>query len=137
MSPAGAYTADPSLTGKANFGFVSKYETGTNTPSGETEFQFKAGDLDFHSDAYEWLVVAGPQAKFKGIGRINNTGNYGFMLSAVDGDMPGGGGIDKFRIKIWDKDNNDEIVYDNNLNAVDDATPTTVLGGGQITIKKK
>ena len=23
-SPAGAYTADPSLTGKANFGFVSK-----------------------------------------------------------------------------------------------------------------
>src|SRR5204863_4620252 len=27
-SPAGAYVTDPTLTGKANFGFVSKYEKG-------------------------------------------------------------------------------------------------------------
>src|SRR5207302_434908 len=39
-SPAGAYTLDPSLVGKANFGFVSQYKKGATVPTGETEFQF-------------------------------------------------------------------------------------------------
>ena len=102
-SPAGAYLADPTLAGKANFGFVSKYKRGANTPSGETQFQFKAGNLNFHSTEYEWLVVAGAKAKYKGTGTINGAGGYDFMLSAVDGQRPGGGGTDKFRIKIWDR----------------------------------
>ena len=41
-SPTGAYTPNPSLTGKANFGFVSRYQDGANTPSGNTQFHFKA-----------------------------------------------------------------------------------------------
>ena len=91
-------------SGKANFGFVSKYKKGQSTPSGETEFNFKAGDLNFHSASYDWLIVAGPQAKFKGVGTIGGTGDYGFMLSAVDGKLTGGGDADKFRIKIWTND---------------------------------
>ena len=51
------------------------------------------------------------------------TGEYGFMLSAVD-DTP-----DKFRIKIWDKSTG-VVVYDNQLGAADDADPVTALGGG-------
>ncbi|MER3486487.1 MAG: hypothetical protein C4345_11470 [Chloroflexota bacterium] len=39
-------------TGSANFGFVSKYQKGAKVPTGETEFQFKAGNLNFHSTAY-------------------------------------------------------------------------------------
>ena len=35
-SPAGAYTADPGLTGKASFGFVAKYKKGANVPDGNT-----------------------------------------------------------------------------------------------------
>ena len=35
-SPAGAYAANLSLTGKANFGFVSKYQKGANKPTGES-----------------------------------------------------------------------------------------------------
>ena len=65
-SPEGAYTADPTLTGKANFGFVSKYKKGATTPTGETEFQFRVADLNFHSDIYQWLVVAGARAQYKG-----------------------------------------------------------------------
>ena len=133
-SPLGAYTADPSLIGKANFGFVSKYKKGTTIPSGDTEFQFHAGDLNFHSSTYEWLVVAGPRAQFKGTGTINGGGNYGFMLTAIDGQISGGGGMDKFRIKIWDKDNFDAVVYDNDLGTDDDAPLTTILGGGSIVI---
>jgi PKD repeat protein len=135
-SPTGAYVPDPSLTGKANFGFVSKYKKGATVPTGNTEFQFKVADLNFHSDTYQWLVIAGAKAQYKGTGTINDEGNYGFMLKAIDGDIKGGGGVDKFRIKIWDKDTNDEIVYDNQLGDSDDADPATVIGGGSIVIHK-
>ena len=59
------------------------------------------------------------------------------MISASDSAINGGGNDDKFRIKIWDKDNGDKILYDNNLGAEDDANPTTVLGGGSIVIHKE
>jgi hypothetical protein len=135
-SPPGAYTADQSLTGKANFGFVSKYKKGATTPTGVTEFQFKVANLNFHSNVYEWLVVSGPRAQYKGTGTINGTGNYGFLLTAIDGAISGGGGIDKFRIKIWDK-TNDVIVYDNQLGADDTGNEATALGGGSIVIHAK
>ncbi|HIH44309.1 MAG TPA: hypothetical protein HA257_04275 [Candidatus Methanoperedenaceae archaeon] len=132
-SPAGAYIADPSLTGSANFGFVSKYQKGAKIPTGETEFNFKVADLNFHSDAYEWLVVAGARAQYKGTGVINGAGDYGFMLTAIDGAISGGDGSDKFRIKIWDKDSG-SVVYDNQPGADDSATPATIIQGGSIVI---
>jgi hypothetical protein len=135
-SPPGAYAANPTLLGKANFGFVSKYQTGANIPDGQTEFQFKVANLNFHSTVYDWLVVSGPKAQYKGTGTINGTGNYGFMLTATDGDLNGGGGVDKFRIKIWDKNNGDAIVYDNQMGAGINDNPTTALGGGSIVIHK-
>lgn len=132
----GSYPADPSLSGRANFGFVSKYQRGKSAPQGNTEFQFQIANLNFHSQVYEWLVIAGAKATYKGTGTINGHGNYGFLLSAVDGDLHGGGGVDKFRIKIWDKDNNNVIIFDNNLGLPDDGDPATALSGGQITIHK-
>ena len=50
-SPAGAYRPDPTLTGRANFGFVSKYKKGATVPEGQTEFQFQTGNLNFHSSS--------------------------------------------------------------------------------------
>lgn len=135
-SPAGAYAPNPSLVGKANFGFVSKYKKGANVPDGQTEFQFKIASLNFRSTIYEWLVVAGAKAQYKGSGTINGAGNYGFMLTAIDGEISGGGGIDKFRIKIWDKSNGDAVVYDNQMGAGIDENPTTSLAGGSIVIHK-
>ncbi len=41
------------VSGKANFGFVSKYLKGSNTPTGNTEFQFQAGNLNFASSSYD------------------------------------------------------------------------------------
>jgi hypothetical protein len=132
-SPIGAYTTDPSLTGRANFGFVSKYQKGKTLPSGNTEFQFQAANLNFKSTAFDWLVVSGARAQYKGVGTINGTGNYSFMLTAIDGQTAGGGGTDKFRMKIWGSSG---LVYDNSLNAPDTSDPTTVLGGGNIMIHK-
>jgi hypothetical protein len=104
-SPAGAYSNDPTLVGKATFGFVSKYKKGTTVPTGNTEFQMKAGDLNFKSTNYQWLVVTGSDyARFKGTGTINGEGEYTFMIWARDRNP------DTFRINISD---NTGVVYDN------------------------
>jgi PKD repeat protein len=136
-SPEGAYVPDPDLTGKANFGFVSKYKKGASTPTGNTEFQFHAGDLNFHSDTYQWLVIAGPNAKFKGTGTINGAGNYGFMLTCTDEKLTPSTDVDLFRIKIWDKDNGDAVIYDNKMGEADDSYAGTAIAGGSIVIHKK
>lgn len=130
----GAYIPDPNLAGKASFGFVAKYKKGANVPDGNTEFQFKAGDLNFTSTLYDWLVIAGSKAKFKGEGTINNLGEYGFMLSAIDGDLKDD--QDRFRIKIWNKAD-ESIVYDNEHITDELSDPSTAIGGGSIVIHTK
>jgi len=128
-SPAGAYMPNSALTGKATFGFVSKYQKGANVPTGNTEFQFHVANMNFKSTSYDWLVIAGSKAQYKGTGTINGAGEYKFMLTAIDGTP------DKLRIKIWGKASG-QVVYDNMIGTADDAIPTTVLGGGSIVIHK-
>jgi len=122
-SPQGAYIPEPSLTGKANFGFVAKYEKKTKLPVGNTEFVFKAGNLNFHSSIYQWLVVNKNEsrAQFKGSGTINGEGDYKFMLRAGDGEP------DTFWIQIWDDlGETDMIIYDNMADQS--------IGGGNIIV---
>ena len=133
-SPVGAYVSDTSLTGKANFGFVSKYQQGSSVPTGQTQFQFKLADLKFHSDVYDWLVVANHKAQFKGSGTINGAGDYGFMIRVIDENLTPSVSDDLFRVKIWDKSTGDSVVYDNLMGDSDDADPTTAIGGGSIVI---
>ncbi len=128
ISPPGAYAADPTLTGEATFGFQSKYKPGATKPDGHAAFRFNLADLNFASRDYDWLVVSGARAQFKGTGQINNAGNYGFLLTMVDGDVSGGGGVDKFRIKIWDKTTG-KVVYDNKMGEGDGADPQAIAEG--------
>lgn len=132
-APAGAYPADPSVSGPGRFGFVSKYQKGASTPMGNTEFQFQAGDLNFHSESYDWLVIAGSKALYKGTGQINGQAGYQFLVSAIDGDQSGGGGVDKFRIKIWNASTG-VVVFDNQIGAANDAAATTAISKGSIVI---
>jgi hypothetical protein len=142
MSPVVSGMPYMSVSGKANFGFVSKYQKGANVPTGNTEFQFQTANLNFHSEVYQWLVISGAKAQYKGTGTINGAGNYGFLLTATDGALNGGGGVDKFRIKIWDNNNCPQsvcvIVYDNAPSSSDDINLSNqeVLGGGSIVIHK-
>lgn len=127
-SPEGAYMPEPMMTGKATFGFISKYKKGATVPTGNTEFQFRTADLNFHADSYEYLVITGEgsnYAKFKGIGTINGEGEYKFMIWAGDDDP------DTFRIKIWTEDEfgNETVAYDNGFDQA--------IGGGSITIHAK
>ena len=128
-SPAGSLL-DSSAAGKATFGFVAKYKQGATTPQGNTEFHFQAGDFRFKSSSYDWLVIAGSKAMFKGEGYIEGMGGgFKFMLTAVDSTE------DKFRIKIWNPLTED-VIYDNKRGENDEAEPTTI-GGGSIVIHKK
>jgi PKD repeat protein len=134
-SPTGAYKLDGSLTGKATFGFVSKYQKGTTIPTGNTAFQFQVAAFEFNSTAYEWLVVntAGTNAQFKGSGLVNdgldpNGKAFKFMLWATDGATSGV--PDTFRIRIWWEDAAGEHdVYDN---CIDQA-----ISGGSIVVHTK
>ena len=130
-SPAGAYAANPGLTGKATFGFVSKYQKGASVPAGQTEFHFQMASFNFQSTAYQWLVISGAKAQYKGSGTVNGISGYSFILTATDGEISGGGGVDKFRIHITNTATG-ATAYDNVPGAADDinnANPEAIAGG--------
>ncbi len=133
-SPAGAYTPgnpnDPDLTGRTNFGFVAKYKNNDALPSGSTEFQFQSGNINFHATSYEWLMVTTGKATFRGNGRVNNQGDYKFIVTIGDGTP------DTFRIKIWDAATN-AVLYDTQPGAADTATATKAINSGSIIIHKQ
>jgi PKD repeat protein len=138
-SPAGAYKPNPALMGRAQFGFEAKYQKGATVPVGRSEFQFQAASLQYQSQNFDFLVVAGARAQFKGIGKLNGQDGYRFMLTAVDGQISGGGGVDRYRIRIWhtDKDGNDVVDYDNQVSPTGEGTNTegTVISEGKIEIR--
>ncbi|MBN3581698.1 T9SS type A sorting domain-containing protein, partial [Algoriphagus aestuarii] len=141
-SPAGAMTGDKAnVVGKANFGFNAKYKTGKNNTSqvdGNTNFQFKAGDLHFSSASHDemQLVISGAKATYTGKGTVNGSGNHKFRVVAIDGDVSGGGGTDKFRIMIWGDNSSSTLLYDNKRGVSESGDDATEIGGGSIVIHK-
>ena len=134
FTTGGGWFIDPSSGNKANFGFNTKYQKDSSIPTGNTEF--KVGNLNFKSTSYDWLVVSGAKAQFKGTGTINGSGDYAFLVTVIDGQVSGGGGYDLIRITIWNKATG-AMVYDNQPGASDNASPTMRAEGGSITIHNK
>jgi parallel beta-helix repeat protein len=100
-SPAGADLLNISAAGIATFGFVSKYQQGRSVPSGNLEFQFKEGNLNFKSTSMDWLVVTGqPRAVFRGTGTINGGNECKFEVDAWDHSLQPGN-VDGFGLKIF------------------------------------
>ena len=59
------------------------------------------------------------------------------MVTAIDAANTNSTNEDLFRIKIWNKDAGDGVIYDNHCGSSgDDADPCTALGGGNIKIHK-
>lgn len=133
-SPEGAYRDDPGAVEMATFGLSAKYEKGSQA-SDQIQVRFQAGAFRFIGASYDWLVLSGARARLRGAGAANGVAGHGFELTASDGQAPGGGGIDRFRIKVWESSSGD-VVYDNLLGASDSSDPAP-LGGGSIVISKK
>ena len=104
-SPAGAYPAKPSLTGKAAFSFAAAYLPGASAPVGEASFDFGPARLKFRSTGSDWLVVTGSRAVHQGSGTVDGKSGYGFRITATDAP-------DTFHLRIWKKSGG-EVVYDN------------------------
>lgn len=81
-------------------------------------------------------MISGPEAQHKGLGTINGSGEYGFLLTANDGQVNGGGEVDRFRIKIWDTASG-TVVYDNQVGDAGDTAATNAIEGGSIVIHAK
>lgn len=92
----------------------------------------QTADLVIESEAYQWLVVAGTKAQYKGTARLNGEGGYGFLLTATDD-----GKSDRFRLKVWEIASGN-VVYDNSRGASDDvdAANPQVIESGNIAIHK-
>ena len=133
-SPAGAFVKGPSTTGRGYFAFAAAY-IGKNplTPTGLVAFQLKTKGLfypavlSFTSAQFEELVVSGSQATLKGTGTVDGSGSYGFLLSVIDGQGLLTG--NKLRLKVWDENHNNAVVYDNQMGTGDNASPTGAVTG--------
>lgn len=130
-SPTGALVSNPTATGKFKFGFNSRYQPGGSIPIGQTSLNFKIANFEFDSSSYDWLVVNNLTSIYQGSGTVNGTGDYGFILSSIDGDLTGGDGIDRIRVKIWDKITN-QVIYDNQPGDPDTTSPTAPIDSGRI-----
>jgi hypothetical protein len=147
------------VAGQANFGLVSQYKKGASVPTGETEFQFQAGNINFHSTGYDWLtvnaVVNDSWSQYQGTGTINNLSPantadvYKFYVATEDNQWNGGAGVDKLRMKIWEQNATTgavvKVIFDNQWGAADTAGEpgilpfvdlTTPLIGGAINLHK-
>jgi hypothetical protein len=124
-SPAGAYTAKPGFTGKADFTLDVKYMKKSIFPKGTVEFAFKG--FDFTSSSFDWMAIAGSRMQLTGVGRINGKGSYGFMIITA-GKITRGVEKDTIRVRIWRKDTG-LVVYDNMPGAADSVIPLTPVQG--------
>jgi photosystem II stability/assembly factor-like uncharacterized protein len=124
-------SANPLIMGMINFDFSAKPTTVTaKSPKSENLVNFILGNLEFSALNYDFRALSGVRTQFKGYGKVNNEAGYKYLLTVIDGQAPKGGGVDKFRIKIWN-DKTGEVVFDNQLGDDDDADPTTPVGDGK------
>jgi hypothetical protein len=130
-SPAGALATRPGLSDQVRFGFTSNYKKGATNPKGETQLEFRISDgnysFEFNALNYDYLVVNGAKAQYKGLGKtiINGSVQSGiaFIMTVIDGQATDGGGIDKIRIKIYNK-NTHAVIYDNQPGASETDDPS-------------
>ncbi|SDM26018.1 Por secretion system C-terminal sorting domain-containing protein [Catalinimonas alkaloidigena] len=135
-SPSNANPDSPASTGTAYFGFLVAYDEPDDTvPSGYTYLGLTVASVgEFLSEDFEWLAINDDNAIFQGTGKINGSGNYGFLISSIDSDLHSSSAPDMLRVKIWDQDAGGVVVYDTQSGADDNADPTTPVKMGDIQI---
>jgi hypothetical protein len=131
-SPAGALSGNPAATGKASYGFTVNYKNIVK-PRGETQFGFRNGSFEFNAVNFDYLVINGAMAQFKGTGKITGgQSGIGFILTVIDGALDGTG-VDKIRMKIFNR-NTGAVIYDNQPGASDAALPATAVGANSVVV---
>jgi hypothetical protein len=86
------------------------------------------GMQDVHTASIAWGDGATTSAT---VSELNGSGSVAGSHSYASA---GGNTGDKFRIKIWNKNAGDAVVYDNQMAAALDADATTLIDGGSIVV---
>lgn len=126
-SPAGAYAANPSLTGDVRFGLSYKYQ-GT-MPVGDRQFMmnFKSANLTFNATTVSSLVIANGMSTLTGTGTINGGSQaYNFLVTGSEAN-------NTIRVQITDPSNNNAVIYDTQPGDPATTTPTTSVSGQVLT----
>lgn len=103
ISPAGAVSQNPSVTGNANFNFTAKYVHGVPVATGnkwaKLSIQGEIASYNFTADSYQVLIVKDNKVILTGIGILNGTSGYSFFINASSG---GKSSNDYIRIQLTD-----------------------------------
>ena len=78
------------------------------------------------------LFIIENKAIYKGSGMLNDEEGYGFMVTAIDGDVDDGDGVDHFIIEIWESES-ETTVFSNDI---EDPEYSTAIEKGSIKIHK-
>jgi hypothetical protein len=134
-SPRGALRSAPNSSGVASFTFAASHPLfGPFTPvSGVTTFSMLLPTFSFTSLSVQSLTITGPNAKYRGTGRVNGSSGFSFLMTVVDGQRPGGGGFDRLHLKVWSTGSG-AVVYDNEPTVPDTANATARITAGTIAI---
>ncbi len=121
-SPTGAVRANPSLSGRVQFGITARYSN--NQPTGRVNLTFRDANLTFDSTALSVLVISNDNATLRGVGTLNGIPDYSLLVTGVGGQANNQG-----RVRFQLKDPNGLVVYDTQPAAADTALPTTPVTG--------
>src|SRR5205085_5188338 len=84
-SPTGADLLQPSGSGPVTYGFNAKQLPGDVVPSGNLEFHYKAGGIDFKDSSFDFQVVTNDNhAQIQGTGTLNGTSTCKFAIDAYN-----------------------------------------------------
>ncbi|HYE05344.1 MAG TPA: PKD domain-containing protein [Planctomycetota bacterium] len=113
----------------ALFGFVAHYRAGESRPRGQMRFALLDARIVMRSRVLDWLVVRGDEAWIQGTATINGTGDYGFLMHAVEGGRGDGG----LRMTVWSRADG-RVVYDSAGLGEEDPATTRTLGLGAVVL---
>src|SRR5258706_869645 len=75
-SPSGAYSADAVMAGRAQFGFLARYQSDGTVPFAQPGFRLRTERFVFESTADDWLRVPRPKAHAPRPGGGNGNGGH-------------------------------------------------------------
>jgi hypothetical protein len=141
-SPAGSFTANPSLGGTGTITtLIASYDatTAAITTNSTFKFSYSAASLAFSSTTItgvKWLAMSGNKSwmKAEGIVTVSGVSEAAYALVAVVDAATSG--ADRVRVKIWSKTDG-RIIYDTQKDAFDEADAVPMTGTpGTITFLK-
>lgn len=131
-SPPGAYARNPAFSRQAWLALSAEYAPGVQSgtpPQGWIAFELVGGGMRFEGQTLDWLVVAGKRSWLAGTGTVNGVGRFGISVALDLGPDPG-----RVRVRIWDQEGDDAVLYDSQSGAAHQAAPTTLLTEAQVVL---